>query len=242
MRYGEARPFAKTFDDALSILAKNAWLTAREHATVCALPIELPDGAVIAVVSLVGPCGSMHAVTLPNAVAFTAKSTTGERSTYDIARLDLASVDYGGNVGLLDGSHLQDVELVAARTRRIADGDTQLQFFSNEDEDVLVQVLDALGLFQDCLADFGPGHPKRKSALDYALVAALGRNKRLPSMKVIQNKLLARRKELQRCDKLQGAPEVRPQTLRNILARAGLRRPRSGRRARPDARAAQNLP
>ena len=60
-------------------------------------------------------------------------------------------------------------------------------------------------------------------ALDYAAVAKLGL-KKLPSLKTIEWKV----RRLM--------PEVKRQTLANVLALAGLRRPRSGLRARPKSR------
>ena len=57
--------------------------------------------------------------------------------------------------------------------------------------------------------------------LDFGLVAQIGRERALPSLKAIERDVFRR------------MPHIKRQTLATALARAGLRRPRSGKRARP---------
>ena len=89
------------------------------------------------------------------------------------------------------------------------------------EKEVLLCVLDVLGLKKECYrplhAELVPG----LEVLDFALVAQVGAERKLPSLKAIEREVFRR------------MPHIKRQTLATVLARAGLRRPRSGKRARP---------
>ena len=128
-----------------------------------------------------------------------------------VEELDGALTDRDGNVQLQDGSYLHGVELIPVHLP---------EELTETEKEVLLCVLDVLGLKKECYrpldAELVPG----LEVLDFALVAQVGAEQ-LPSLKAIEREVFRR------------MPHIKRQTLATVLARAGLRRPRSGKRARP---------
>jgi hypothetical protein len=133
----------------------------------------------------------------------------GERRTFPIEDLHQAISDSDGNVQLRDGTFVHALELEPESLHYTLD---------KEDEEILCATIRALKEEHRC---FRPLHERlpRLIVLDYARVAELGRE-RQPSLKDIHRKAL---KEI---------PHLSRQKLTRVLAIAGLRRPRSGPRAR----------
>ena len=173
--------------------------------------MQLPDGSTSAAVT-VSAFG--RSVLMPSATHFTAKDMSGALLRREISALDGAVTDAAGNVQLSDGSFVRAVELERARLTNE---------LTPEQENILRCVIKVLEVEDRCYrpvdVDLLPG----LVALDYAKVAELGAEQ-LPSLKTIERNVL------------KIMPEVTRQTLANVLALAGLRRPRSGPRARPKSR------
>jgi hypothetical protein len=217
----DGRRSMRTLVDALAELEEVGWLKDGDRATVRALWMQLPDGAVVATVAVIAPGEQPHRVMMPAAARFTAKNTVGERHERDVGELDGAVVDRDGNVELPDGSYVHAVELVPVRLH---------EELTETEEEVLVCVLDVLGFKKECYRPLYPEVAPHWHVLDYALVAKVGAERALPSLKTIE-------REVFRC-----MPHVSRQTLATVLARAGLRRPRSGKRARPRSSIATRSP
>ena len=201
----------RTLADALAELEEKGGLVGEEEAEIRVGLMQLPDGTVAGTVALIGPDRADRcAVMLPSSVAFSAKNTIGERHRYHIDELHGATSDLNGNVQLSDGSHVHAVEL---ETVRLVAQLTEAQ------EELLRCVLKALGYERECLRAVDEELLPGMVALDYAAIARLGAEK-LPSLKAIENELRKYRADVPR------------QTLANVLALAGFRRPRSGARAR----------
>jgi len=205
----DGRQAMRTVADALAKLGH----LARDGAEIGVLTLQLPDGGAVAPLILVmAPLGgATSAVRLPAADRFAASDTYGERRQYEIAALHGAKVDDRGNVDLGDGGHVHAVELLPARMP---------EDFSEEEKSILICVLDLLDLKKDCVRPLDPEFAPNIMVLDYSLVAQVGATAKLPSLKAIERKLVTR------------MPKVTRQALADVLARAGLRLPRSGKRAR----------
>jgi len=148
---------------------------------------------------------------MPSSSSFIAATTVGERRTFAIEDLHQGISDPEGNVQLRDGTHVHALEL----------GPELLQYtLNNEQEEILCAVIRALKAEKRCFRPVDQGLPEL-IVLDYARVAELGRE-RQPSLKAIHREVL---KEL---------PDLSRHKLARVLAMAGLRRPRSGPRARAD--------
>jgi hypothetical protein len=93
-----------------------------------------------------------------------------------------------------------------------------------------VCVLEVLGFKKECYRPLDPELAPHLMLLDYALVAQIGREREMPSLKAIERDVFRR------------MPHIKRQTLATVLARAGLRRPRSGKRARPRSSSATISP
>src|SRR5829696_8298465 len=195
----------RTLADALAKLEEAGWLKEGDHATVRAFWMQLPDGTMVATVAVMAPGEQPYHVVLPAAVRFTANNTVGERREHHLEELDGAITDRDGNVQLPDGSYVHAIELIPVH----------LPSESEAEKEVLLCVLDVLGLKEDC---YRPAHAELlpgMQVLDYALVAQVGAKRKLPSLKYIEREVFGR------------MPHIKRQTLATALARAGLRRPRS---------------
>ena len=183
--------------------------------------MQLPDGAEVATVAVIAPGEQRHASCCRAAARFTAKNTVGERREHHLEELDGAITDRDGNVQLPNGSYVHAVELIPVHLP---------EELTETEKKVLLCVLDVLGLKKECYrplhAELLPG----VQVLDYALVAKAGAERKLPSLKTIEREVFRR------------MPHIARQTLATALARAGLRRPRSGKRARPRSSCATILP
>ena len=208
----DGRRSMRSLVDALAKLEEAGCLKEGDHATVRAFWMQLPDGAVVATIAVIAPGEQPHRVMLPSAARFIAKNTVGERRERPVEELDGALTDRDGNVQLQDGSYLHGVELIPVHLP---------EELTETEMEVLLCVLDVLGLKKECYrplhAELVPG----LEVLDFALVAQVGAERKLPSLKAIEREVFRR------------MPHIKRQTLATVLARAGLRRPRSGKRARP---------
>jgi hypothetical protein len=207
----DGRRSMRSLVDALAKLEEAGCLKEGDHATVRAFWMQLPDGVMVATVAVIAPGEHRRRVILPSAVRFIAKNTVGERRERPVEELDGALTDRDGNVQLQDGSYLHGVELIPVHLP---------EELTEAEKEVLLCVLDVLGLKKECYrplhAELVPG----LEVLDFALVAQVGAEQ-LPSLKAIERDVFRR------------MPHIKRQTLATVLARAGLRRPRSGKRARP---------
>lgn len=223
----DGRAHMRTLADALAKLQALGALADRDLAEIRTTLMQLPDGNVAGTVVVFGRTGERSVrVILPVAASFTAKNTIGLRERYEIDRLDGATCDPDGNVRLREGSFVHAVELEkVALTCELTPSQEDISTPSQEDisrpsqETILKCVLHILGVEKQCYRHVHPELLPGVFALDYAAVARLGAEK-LPSLKAIERDV---RKHL---------PNVPRQTLANVLALAGLRRPRSGPRAR----------
>jgi hypothetical protein len=200
----------RTLADALNKLHERGALSEDGQAEVRIAPMQLPDGSTSAAVT-VSAFG--RSVLMPSATHFTAKDMSGALLRREISALAAAVSDADGNVQLADGSSVRAVELERVRlTYKL----------TLEQENILRCVIKVLNAEDRCYRPIDVDFPNLV-VLDYAKVAELGA-KKLPSLKTIER------------DVLKKMPGVTRQTLANVLALAGLRRPRSGPRARPKSR------
>ena len=183
-------------------------LTENPQAEVRIAPMLLQDGSHAASVAVIV---SRPSVLMPSATHFTALDTSGVPVRREIAALDCAVTDFNGNVKLADGTRVRAVELeLAPITREL----------TPEQGNVLRCVLKVLGAENRCYRPLAPDLLPGLMVLDYAKVAELGEDE-LPSLKAIERDVLREMRGITR------------HKLAEVLALAGLRRPRSGPRARP---------
>jgi len=208
----DGRRSMRTLADALVKLEKSGLLKEGDHATIRTCWMQLPDGAVVATVAVIAPGEQpQNHVMMPAAVRFTANNTVGARREHHLEELDGAITDRDGNVQLPDGSYVHAVELTPVHLP---------QELTDSEEQVLRCVLDVLDVKKECYRPLHAELAPHLEVLDYALVAQLGAERKLPSLNTIEREVFRR------------MPHVGRQTLATVLARAGLRRPRSGKRAR----------
>ena len=210
----DGRGTMRSLGDALYKLQEVGGLRENGDVLIQVMQLELPDGRAPGLVSVTpadpGPKGRWSPL-MPSSSSFIATTTVGERRTFAIEDLHQGVSDSDGNVQLRDGTHVHALELVPVSLHYTLD---------KEHEEILCAVIRALKAEERC---FRPLHEHLPEliVLDYARVAELGR-KRLPSLKAIYREVL---KEI---------PDLSRQKLARVLAIAGLRRPRSGPRARAD--------
>jgi len=104
----------RSLADALAKLREEG-LADGEHVEIKTTGFDLPGCGKIALVMVVGlrrPDGSMFVVLMPSARTFVARTTRGERLTYSIEMLDAAISDADGNVELTNGQIVHAVDLV----------------------------------------------------------------------------------------------------------------------------------
>jgi hypothetical protein len=208
----DGRGTTRSLSDALNKLQEVGGLSENGNVLIQAVKVELPDGRAPGLVLVTpadpGPKGRWT-VLMPSALKFSASSTVGERQEFAIEDLHQGISDPDGNVQLRDGTFMHAVELKPESLHYSLD---------KEDEEILCAAIRALKAEHRC---FRPLHERLPEliVLDYARVAELGREPQ-PSLKDIHRKVL---KEI---------PDLSRQKLTRVLAIAGLRRPRSGPRAR----------
>ena len=147
-------------------------------------------------------------VAIPLSSSFSATGALGERRTFAIGDLNQAVSDPEGNVQLVDGTYVHALELVPVPIHYDLD---------DEQEKILRSGLRAVDAERKCRRRLHEMLPFE--VLDYARVAEVGRE-RLPSLKAIHRDVLVE------------IPDLTRQKLARVLAMAGLKRPRSGPRAR----------
>ena len=153
-----------------------------------------------------------HGVILPSAARFMAKNTVGERRACPVEVPDGAMTDRDGNVQLRDGSYLHGVELIPVHLA--------VELTETEKE-VLLCVLDVLGLKKDCFRPLDPELVPDLEVLDFALVAQVGAERKSPNLKA------------HRAGGLQAHAAYQAADLGDRAGACGPSRPRSGTRARP---------
>jgi hypothetical protein len=208
--------------DALAKLTEIGALAADGEATIDVPIISLPDGRSVGSVGVGASHGEKGGrIQMPAAAEAMARDTLGTPIRLRIERLDGATTDADGNVQLLDGTSIHAVELVPVHLTQTLSKEQEvilhlaLRFLRDAKPDLATAV-------GECYRPVDEGVLPGWAALDYAAIARLGQQ-RLPMLKAIERYVTDR------------MPHVSRQTIANALALAGLRRPRSGRRARPAA-------
>jgi hypothetical protein len=172
------------------------------------LPIRLPTGELTAIVALIGPepSDAPHwAIALPSCAQFLATTTLGGRQRYDVALLNDATVDIGGNVRLTNDIYLHNIELVPTTLR---------PNLTDRQEIILYFAIFSLQARDRCLRPLHPSLPYQVG-FDYG---ALSKEK-LPSLKELERRITKR------------MPDAKRHEIATTLAIAGMRQPRSGPRA-----------
>lgn len=210
VRIWDGRATMRTLADALAKLEELGILAPDAKAEVRVLPMRLPDGRETATISVGRQITSWWRIAIPSSAYFTANDTFGHRRRYPISRLDGAITDPNGNVDLRDGFHVHGVELTPTR---LSYEWTELQ------QSILDCAIEFLNAEHRCYRNIHEELLPGLRRIDFAEVAKLGAE-RLPGLKAIERHVRRR------------FPSVSRQTMANVLAAAGLRRPRSGPRSR----------
>ena len=200
-----------TLGDALAKLEKLKCLGRGEHAEIKIGIMQFPNGQTTALVTVIGALREAGwAISLRMARQFTARDRLGKRHTFNIEKLCGATSDVDGNLQLNDSTFLDDVKLEP----------TSLNCeLTLTQEDILHLAISFLNAEDRCYRSVDDKLLPGCRVLDYAAVAALGRETRL-MLKRFERYVATQKRDLSR------------QTIATALARAGLRRPRSGPRAR----------
>jgi hypothetical protein len=222
-RVWDGRKTMRTLADALAKLDELGALAANGKAEIVLSLLGLPDGRVVGSLNVAASQGEARwRVMMPAAVEATAKDTLGAPVRLDIERLHGAVADPHGTLQLRDGTYVHALELVPVHlTERL----------TVEQEEILGHVIRFLEAERECFRSVHESVPWLV-ALDYAAIAQLWERrlqegKPPPSLKAIERYVIDR------------MPNVSRQTIANVLALAGLRRPRSGPRARQRGRNGQ---
>jgi hypothetical protein len=113
----DGRKSLRSVADALEKLRELDGLQGTGNIECNILGIQLPDGRVSGLVSVIGPQqedGRRWIIRMPSASKFSAMSTTKMRQTFDIGLLNGAIGDRDGNVILHNGKHVHGVNLIPA--------------------------------------------------------------------------------------------------------------------------------
>jgi len=116
----DGRKSLRSVADALEKLRELDGLQGTGNIECNILGIQLPDGRVSGLVSVIGPRqedGRRWIIRMPSASKFSAMSTTKMRQTFDIGLLNGAIGDRDGNVILHNGKHVHGVNLIPALVR-----------------------------------------------------------------------------------------------------------------------------
>lgn len=108
----DGRNTMRSLADALAKLRELDALADGEKVVVGATPLRSPERPSGLVVVLGPRRAERGAIQMPSAASFTARTTQGELRTFDIARLHQARSDADGNVELLDGQFVHQVQLI----------------------------------------------------------------------------------------------------------------------------------
>jgi hypothetical protein len=111
----DGRNSMRSIADALEKLRELGDLRGTGNVECKTLPIQLPNGRVSGLVSVIGPRqdnGRRWIIRMPSAAKFSAMSTTKVRQTFEIGMLNGAISDQDGNVTLHNGQHVHGVELI----------------------------------------------------------------------------------------------------------------------------------
>lgn len=211
----DRQPRYRSIADALACFDRRGGLD-DDQAEIRVQEIALSDGDVVALVAVVGRAqGEQIGIILTNATAFKAKNTYGEKESHDINKLNGVLVDGNGNARLNDGTYIHAIDLVPKN------------FYPNLTDDemnILAGVINVLEIYELCYREVDPKLLPGVRRLDFGLISKIDDEKNLPSLKAIAH-------SLEKATPL-NLPSVSRQKLADVLARAGLRSPRSGRRAR----------
>jgi len=111
----DGRNSMRSLADALEKLRELGALGGTGNIECNSLPIQLPNGRVSGLVSVIGPRqdnGRRWIIRMPSAAKFSAMSTTKVRQTFEIGMLNGAISDQDGNVTLHNGQHVHAVDLI----------------------------------------------------------------------------------------------------------------------------------
>jgi len=115
----DKRNLRRTILDAIYVLRKCAKFGENDRANIRITPMRLPSHQIVALVDLIfsKPLQRTdYVASLPTSAQFTALSgESPRRENFDIALLDRAVVDFGGNVTLPDATSLRGVQIVPAQ-------------------------------------------------------------------------------------------------------------------------------
>jgi hypothetical protein len=208
LRFFDGRAAMRSLADGLEKLRELQLDLGERPITIKTSPLRLPTGEVTAIVVLMTENTSAAirwAIALPSSAQFNATTTLGARHRYDIAVLDDASVDVDGNVCLTNGVYLHNVELVPTILR---------PDLTKRQTRILYLTIYALQAEHRCFRSVYPSLPDLVG-LDYR---ALSKEK-LPSLKELERQIA------------KDMPDATRHEIADALAVAGMRQPRSGRRA-----------
>ena len=110
----DGRKSLRSMADALETLRELGALQGTGNIQFNVLQMQLPNGQVIGLVSVMGPRqedGRRPFIWMPSAVKFSAISMSNVRQTFDIGLLNNAISDRDGNVTLHAGQHVHGVNL-----------------------------------------------------------------------------------------------------------------------------------
>jgi hypothetical protein len=110
----DGRKSLRSMADALETLRELGALPGTGNIEINVLQMQLPNGQVIGLVSVMGPRqenGRRPVIWMPAAVKFSAILTSKVRETFDIGLLNKGIIDEHGNVTLHNGQHVHGVNL-----------------------------------------------------------------------------------------------------------------------------------
>jgi hypothetical protein len=201
----DGRQTMRSLADALEKLRELGAFSDGEHAEIKTMVLELPDRRTMGLVAVLGPCQrdeSRWVIRMPSSLRFTARTTRGERLTYEIAHLNGAISDSDGNVQLSEGQFLHQIDLIPSR----------LNYDFTATQDAIVRrALKFLQVEDQCYRPLDDELLPGLRVLHYDTL----RNVRIPSLKAVQNYVE---------DHLEGVS--RPDVV-TALKRAGMQFPRS---------------
>lgn len=211
----DRQPRYRSIADALAYFDDRGGLD-DDRAEIRVHEMGLPDGNVVALVAVVGWVrGEQIALRLTNAIAFKAKNTYNKEKLCDISEINGATVDNYDNTVLNDGTYVHAIDLIPKEFYRSP---------TDDEMTILVIVINELEIYKLCCREVDPKLLPGIMALDFGLISKIDDEKKLKSLKAIAH-------SLEKATPL-NLPSVSRQKLADVLARAGLRSPRSGRRAR----------
>jgi ParB/Sulfiredoxin domain len=208
LRFFDGRATMRSIADGLEKLHELQTDLGDGPITIMISPLRLPTGEITSGIVLVAQRTSASvrwAIDLPSSAHFYATTTLGARQRYDTTLLDGAIVDIDGNVRLTSDFHLHNVELVPTTLR---------PDLTKRQERILYLTIFALKAKDRC---FRPVHPSLLGivGLDFSTLQSV----KLPSLKDLTRQIA------------KDMPNVTRHEIANALAVAGMRLPRSGRRA-----------